>query len=98
MWNKLYFEKLLIFLDKSTHFVVFTISGIVTSQHKHCRIPWKITEDGPELYTCTSSTAPSGETDEHLGNQWCATSVSDDLTYKEWDWCSGELECRCSEI
>ena len=89
---------MLIFFDKSVHFGIFTISGIVTSQHKHCRIPWKITEDGPELYTCTSSRAPSGETDEPLGNQWCATSVSDDLTYKEWDWCSGELECRCSEI
>ena len=65
-------------------------SGIVTSQHKHCQTPWKIDEDGPELYACTSSKSPSGETDEPLGNQWCATTINDDLTYKEWDWCSGE--------
>ena len=48
-----------------------------------------MTADGPELYTCTSYRLPSGETDERLGNQWCATSINDDLTYKDWDWCSG---------
>ena len=67
-------------------------SGIVTSQHNHCRIPWKIDANGPELHTCTSSRSPSGEADEPLGNPWCAITVSDDMTYKEWDWCSGECD------
>lgn len=64
-------------------------SGILSAQFRFCQIPWKVTADGPELYTCTSYRSPSGETDERLGNQWCATSVNYDLTYKDWDWCSG---------
>ena len=72
--------------------------GIVTTQHKHCHIPWKIDANGPELYTCTSSRSPSGEADEPLGNPWCAITVSDDMTYKEWDWCSGKCKLNLLDM
>ena len=79
------------FVISSNKSPCYTVLGIVTSQHKHCKIPWKIEEDGPELYTCTSSRSPSGETDDPMANSWCATTVNNDLTYKEWDWCSGKI-------
>ena len=34
---------------------------------------------------------PSGEENNAIGNSWCATSLNDDLTYKDWDWCSSKF-------
>ena len=66
------------------------ISGIETTYNGHCQAPWKLVVDGPELYTCTSKMLPSGEENNAFGNFWCATSVNDDLTYKDWNWCSSK--------
>ena len=64
--------------------------GIVTSHNQHCHIPWKVDVNGPELFTCTADKSSSGEECAAFENFWCATSVNDDLTYKEWDWCSSK--------
>ena len=64
--------------------------GIVTAHNQHCHIPWKVDVNGPELFTCTAYKSPSGEEYTASENFWCATSVNDDLTYKEWDWCSSK--------
>ena len=64
--------------------------GIVTAHNHHCHIPWKVDVNGPELFTCTAHKSPSGEEYGAYENFWCATSVNDDLTYKEWDWCSSK--------
>ena len=73
-------------IDIQLHTLKF--SGTETSHNKHCQVPWKLVVDGPDLYTCTNKMLPSGEANNAHGNFWCATSLNDDLTYKDWDWCS----------
>ena len=51
----------------------------VTSDDEKCKIPFKYEKDGPEYYECTVAGTNRGT--------WCATTVKNDLTYKDWDWC-----------
>ena len=56
-----------------------TCPGTVTADGERCKKPWKYEKDGPEYYNC--STAGTN------GDNWCATTVENDLTYDDWDWC-----------
>ena len=57
----------------------FKIGPAVTADGKKCEIPFKYEKNGPEYSKCTEVGANSGT--------WCATSVNNDLTYDDWDWC-----------
>jgi hypothetical protein len=50
-----------------------------TDTGKKCVVPFKYKFGGEEINTCTSVGTSKGV--------WCATSVKNDLTYDDWDWC-----------
>ena len=52
--------------------------GTVTVNGERCKIPFKY--DGQEYNKCTTAGYRNGDS-------WCATSVENDLTYDDWDWC-----------
>ena len=57
----------------------FKIFSVVTAHGEDCKIPFKYEKDGPEYYECTEAGTNRGT--------WCATTVKNDLTYDDWDWC-----------